>query len=80
MGEMSEESQKMAVQSLMDASEYNDAAKLANEAVTEAVARYLHDLMIEKAQRRVENDLNVTEECVLAAPRRRIYLGAVRTR
>jgi len=40
----------------MDASEYDDAAKLANEAVTEAVARYLHDLIIEKEQRQEEND------------------------
>ena len=54
--EMSEDIQKAAVQSLMDASEYDDAAKLANEAVTEAVARYLHDAMIEKEQRQEEND------------------------
>ena len=50
--EMSEESQKMAVQSLMDASEYDNAIKLANEAITEAIARYLHDLMIEKSNGR----------------------------
>jgi hypothetical protein len=54
--EMSEDIQKTAVQSLMDASEYDDAAKLANEAVTEAVARYLHDLIIEQEQRQEEND------------------------
>ena len=54
--ELSEESQKMAIQSLMDASEYDNAAKLANESITEAVARYLHDLMIEKEQRQEEND------------------------
>ena len=54
--EMSEDIQKEAVQSLMDASEYDNAAELANEAITEAVARYLHDLMIEKEQRQEEND------------------------
>jgi hypothetical protein len=54
--ELSEESQKMAIQSLMDANEYDIAAKLANEAITEAVARYLHDRMIEKEQRQEEND------------------------
>jgi hypothetical protein len=40
----------------MDASEYDNAAKLANEAITEAVARYIHDAMIEKEQRQEEND------------------------
>jgi hypothetical protein len=54
--EMAEDIQKAAVQSLMDASEYDHAAKLANEAITEAVARYLHDLMIEKEQLQEEND------------------------
>src|SRR5262249_27866474 len=54
--EMSEDIQKEAVQSLMDASEYDNAAKLANEAITEAVARYLHDAMIEKEQRQEESD------------------------
>jgi hypothetical protein len=54
--EMSEESQKMAIQSLMDANEYDNAAKLANDAITEAVARYLHDATIEKEQRQEERD------------------------
>jgi hypothetical protein len=54
--EMSEYIQKAAVQSLMDAIEYDNAAKLANEAITEAVARYLHDTMIEKEQRQEDND------------------------
>ena len=53
---MSEDIQKAAVQSLMDASEYDHAAKLANEVITEAVARYLHDFMIEKEQLQEEND------------------------
>ena len=54
--EMSEESQKMAIQSLMDANEYDNAAKLANDAITEAVARYLHDATIEKEQRQEDHD------------------------
>jgi hypothetical protein len=49
--DLSETEQKAAVQSLMDAGEYDHAAALANEAITEAVARYLHDAMIEKEQR-----------------------------
>jgi hypothetical protein len=54
--EMAEDIQKAAIQLLMDASEYDHAAKLANEAITEAVARYLHDAMIEKEQRQEGND------------------------
>src|SRR5215813_8059381 len=54
--EMSEDIQKAAVQSLMDASEYDNAAKLADKAITEAIARYLHDAMVEKEQRQEEND------------------------
>jgi hypothetical protein len=54
--EMSEAVQKAAVQSLLDASEYDNAAKLADEAVAEAVARYFHDAMIEKEQRQEEHD------------------------
>jgi hypothetical protein len=48
--EMSGDIQKAAVQSLMGASEYDDASKLANEAITEAVGRYLHDAMLEKEE------------------------------
>jgi hypothetical protein len=55
--EMSEDIQKAAIQSLMDASEYDNAAKLADEAITEAVARFIHDAMIEKEQRQEESDL-----------------------
>jgi hypothetical protein len=54
--ELSDEEKKEAIQSLMDASEYDHAAKLADEAITEAVARYLHDAMLEKEQRQEEND------------------------
>jgi len=32
----------------MDAGEYDNAAKLANEAIAEAVARYIHEAMLEK--------------------------------
>jgi len=55
--EMSEDIQKAAIQSLMDASEYDNAAKLADEAITEAVARFVHDAMIEKEHRQEESDL-----------------------
>ncbi|MCI0388074.1 MAG: hypothetical protein MOB07_04810 [Acidobacteria bacterium] len=47
-----------AIQSLMDASEYDHAAKLADEAINEAVARYLHDAMIEKEGRQTDDDLS----------------------
>jgi len=55
--ELSEYKQREAIQSLMDASEYDHAANLANEAITEAVARYLHDAMLEKEERQEENDI-----------------------
>jgi len=41
----------------MDADEYDRAAKLADEAITEAVARYLHDAMLEKEERQAGNEL-----------------------
>ena len=49
--------QREAIQSLMDAGEYDHAAKLADEAITEAVTRFIHDAMIEKEQRQEESDL-----------------------
>jgi len=49
---LSEDEQREAIQSLMDAGEYDPASKLANESITEAVARYVHDAMIEKEERR----------------------------
>jgi len=55
--ELSEYKQREAIQSLMDASEYDHAANLANEAITEAVARYHHDAMLEKEERQEENDI-----------------------
>jgi hypothetical protein len=54
--ELTEEKQKEAIQSLMDASEYDNVAKLADEAITEAVARYLHDAMLEKEERQEESE------------------------
>jgi hypothetical protein len=41
----------------MDASEYDQTAKFANEAIAEAVERYFHDALIEKEQRQEESDL-----------------------
>jgi len=40
----------------MDAGEYDHVIKLANEAITEAVARCLHDAIIEKEQRQEESE------------------------
>jgi len=35
----------------MDAGEYEHAARVADEAIAEAVARYLHEAMLEKEER-----------------------------
>ena len=53
---MSEDERQASIQSLMDASEYDHAAKLADESITEAVGRHLHNAMIEKEQQQEEND------------------------
>ena len=45
-----------AIQSLMDAGEYDNAAKLANEAIAEVLARYIHDPLLEKEQWQVGNN------------------------
>ncbi len=55
--ELSDGARRETIQSLMDAGEYDNAAKLANEAITEAVARFVHDAMIEKEQRQEESDI-----------------------
>jgi hypothetical protein len=55
--ELSDGARRETIQSLMDAGEYDHAAKLADEAITEAVARFVHDTMIEKEQRQEESDL-----------------------
>jgi hypothetical protein len=49
--ELSEDEQREAIRLLMDAGEYEHAATVANEAITEAVARYIHDAMLEKEER-----------------------------
>jgi hypothetical protein len=54
--ELSDDEQRGAIQSLMDADEYDRAAKLADEAINEAVARYLHDAMLEKEECQAGNE------------------------
>ena len=54
--ELSDRGRREAIQSLMDASEYDHAAKLADEAISEAVARHLHDAMLEKEERQEEGE------------------------
>jgi hypothetical protein len=54
--ELSDDVRRGAIQSLMDAGEFDEAAKLANEAITEAVARYLHDAMLEREERQAGNE------------------------
>jgi len=46
--ELSDDEQREAIRQLMDAGEYEHAATVADEAITEAVARYLHEAMLEK--------------------------------
>src|SRR5262245_4015316 len=46
--EFSDYMQCEAIQYLLDAGEYEPAAAAANEAIAEAVARYLHDALIEE--------------------------------
>jgi hypothetical protein len=41
---------------ILQATEYDHAAKLADESITEAVGRYIHGAMIEKEQLQEEND------------------------
>lgn len=54
---MSEDEQREAIQQLLlDADEYINAGRAANQAIAEAVARYLHDAMLEKEERREETD------------------------
>jgi hypothetical protein len=49
--ELSEEERCEAIQSLLDAGEYEHAGTVANDAITEAVVRYLDDIFIEKIER-----------------------------
>jgi hypothetical protein len=41
---------------ILQVTEYDHASIVANEAITEAVARYLHDAMLEKEERREESE------------------------
>jgi hypothetical protein len=54
--EMSSDSQKEAIRLLMDADEYARAAAVADEAIAEAVGRYLHEAMLEEEERREGNE------------------------
>ncbi len=45
--ELSEDEQREAIRLLMDAGEYERAATVANEAITEAIGRYIHEAMLE---------------------------------
>jgi len=56
LGLISDDEQREAIQSLMDAGEHDRAAKLANEAITQAVARYPHDAMLEREGRQAGNE------------------------
>ena len=56
LGLISDDEQREAIQSLMDAGEHDRAAKLANEAITQAVARYPHDAMLEREERQAGNE------------------------
>ena len=49
--ELPDDEQREAIRLLMDAGEYEHAARVATEAITEAVARYIHDAMLEKEER-----------------------------
>lgn len=54
--ELSDDEQREAIRLLMDAGEYDRAAKLADETISEAVARYLHEAMLEKEERQDESE------------------------
>ena len=54
--EMSSAGQKEAVRLLIDADEYARAATVADEAIAEAVGRYIHEAMLEEAERREEGE------------------------
>src|SRR5262249_36338669 len=48
---LSEDEQREAIRLLMDAGEYTHAARIADEAIAEAVGRYLHETMLEEEER-----------------------------
>jgi hypothetical protein len=49
---LTEDLQRAAVRLLMEADEYARAAAVADEAIAEAVGRYLHEAMLEEEERR----------------------------
>jgi hypothetical protein len=53
---LTEEVQREAVRLLMDADEYARAATVADEAIAEAVGRYLHEAILEEGERREGNE------------------------
>ena len=53
---LSEDEQREAIRLLMDAGEYEHAATVADEAIAEAVARYLQEAMLEKEERQVGSE------------------------
>jgi hypothetical protein len=56
-GELSEDEQREAIQLLLDVGEYEHASTVANDAIVEAVARYLDDTLLEKTERQAGNEL-----------------------
>src|SRR5262245_28144026 len=53
---LTEDVQREAIRLLMDADEYARAATVADEAIAEAVGRYLHEAMLEEEERREGNE------------------------
>ena len=54
--ELSDGEQREAIRLLMDAGEYEHAATVADEAISEAVARYIHEAMLEKEEQQEGNE------------------------
>jgi hypothetical protein len=54
--ELSDEEQLEAIQSLMDACEYDHAGTVADEAIAEAVGRYIHEALLEKEEQQAESE------------------------
>jgi hypothetical protein len=48
--------QQEAISALLDANEYERAGAAADEAIAEAVGRYLHDILIERAEAQSESE------------------------
>jgi hypothetical protein len=53
---LTEDLQRAAVRLLMEADEYARAAAVADEAIAEAVGRYLHEAMLEEEERQEGNE------------------------